>query len=197
MGLHAYDGHVNCGDPVERKALSDAAFGPVLKLYEQLQQEGLSTPALVAGGTPTFPIHAQRHGVECSPGTCVLWDYTYSARLKDLDFLHAALVLTRVVSKPAPGRWCLDLGHKSIASENPHPRVHFLNAPGLRAVAHSEEHLVVEGEADAPFGIGDCLYGIPSHVCPTVALYSQAITIERGRAVGEWPIEARARHLTV
>ena len=196
MGLHAYDGHVNCGDPVERKALSDAAFAPVLSLYKQLQREGLSVQALVAGGTPTFPIHAQRSGVECSPGTCVLWDYSYSSRLKDLDFLHAALVLTRVVSNPAPGRWCLDLGHKAIASENPHPRVHFLNGPGLRAVSHSEEHLVVEGEPDGPLKIGDGLYGVPCHVCPTVALYSQATVIEHSKAVGEWPIEARARHLT-
>src|SRR5262249_43410248 len=134
---------------------------------------------------------------ECSPGTCVLWDYNYSSRLKDLDFLHAALVLTRVVSKPGPRRLCLDLGHKAIASENPHPRVHFLNAPDLRAVSHSEEHLVVESDIELDLNIGDCLYGVPSHVCPTVALYSMAVVVEQSQAAAEWRIEARSRHLSI
>jgi D-serine deaminase-like pyridoxal phosphate-dependent protein len=127
----------------------------------------------------------------------VLWDYSYSSRLADLDFQHAALVLTRVVSRPSARRLCLDLGHKAIASENPHPRVHFLNAPGLRAVAHSEEHLVVETDEETELQVGDCLYGVPWHICPTMALYSQAVVVEQGKASSEWPIEARARHLTI
>ena len=31
------------------------------------------------------------------------------------------LVLTRVISKPSARILCLDLGHKAIASESPHP----------------------------------------------------------------------------
>src|SRR5207302_169959 len=82
-----------------------------------------------AGGTPTFPIHARRADLECSPGTCVFWDASSASKLPDLSFLPAALVLTRVISKPAPDRLCLDLGHKALASEMPHPRVQFLNLP--------------------------------------------------------------------
>ena len=197
LGLHAYDGHVNHTNLAERKALCESAFSQVLELQEKLRSLQLPCDLVIAGGTPTFPIHAQRTAVECSPGTCVLWDYSYSSRLPDLDFLHAALVLTRVVSKPTPRRLCLDLGHKAIASENPHPRVFFLNAPGLRGVSHSEEHLVVEVDTATDLRVGDCLYGVPWHICPTVALYSQAVVVEQGKATTEWRIEARSRHLAV
>ena len=128
-GLHAYDGHIHDADPVVRKARCEAAFGPVHELRARLIQAGLSVPIIVAGGTPTFPFHASRPDVECSPGTCLLWDAGYGHNLPDLDFLPAALVLTRVVSKPGPERLCLDLGHKAIAAENPHPRVELLELP--------------------------------------------------------------------
>jgi D-serine deaminase-like pyridoxal phosphate-dependent protein len=105
------------------------------------------------------------------------------------------LVLTRIVSKPAPRRLCLDLGHKAIASENPQPRVYFLNAPAARLVAHSEEHLVVEMASASEWQVGDVWYGVPWHVCPTVALYAQAVVIQNGRADARWRIEARERHL--
>jgi D-serine deaminase-like pyridoxal phosphate-dependent protein len=196
-GLHAYDGHISMSDPVQRERECEAAFAPVAKLREHLIKLGLPGRTVVAGGTPTFPFHARRPFVECSPGTSVLWDCSYSSRFADLYFLHAALVLTRVVSKPGPQRLCLDLGHKAIASENPHPRVCFLNAPGARAIAHSEEHLVIEVDSTEGWNVGDCLFGIPWHVCPTVALHREAVVIQQGRATERWRIEARDRHLAI
>lgn len=196
-GLHAYDGHLAEPDPEQRDAACEAAFAPVTALSKQLKDSGLPVPRIVAGGTPTFPFHAKRGNVECSPGTCVLWDAGYGAKLRDLDFLPAALVLTRVISKPGPARLCLDLGHKAIASEMPPPRVQFLNLQNAKAVVHSEEHLVIEAENAAELKVGDCLYGVPWHICPTVALHSEAIVIDNGRIAGSWKIAARERRLTI
>jgi D-serine deaminase-like pyridoxal phosphate-dependent protein len=126
----------------------------------------------------------------------VLWDAGYSTILPDLDFLHAALVLTRVVSTPGTDRVCLDLGHKAIAAENPHPRVLFLNLDGAVAVGHSEEHLVLTTSSVRPVP-GTAIYGVPWHICPTVALHSVAVAIEDGRADARWRITGRERHLTV
>jgi D-serine deaminase-like pyridoxal phosphate-dependent protein len=195
VGLHAYDGHIHASDPAEREEECEAAFAPVAALRDQLRANRLPGKTLVLGGTPTFPFHVRRPGAESSPGTCVLWDFGYSTRFPDLDFLHAALALTRVVSKPGARRLCLDLGHKAIASENPPPRVHFLNAPGAQAVAHSEEHLVVELDSANQWKVGDCWYGVPWHICPTVALHGKAVVIENGRATKQWRIDARNRHL--
>jgi D-serine deaminase-like pyridoxal phosphate-dependent protein len=185
-GIHAYDGQITEPDPARRAALFDAALAPVQVFREQLLGAGLPVPRVVAGGLPTFPIHAKNPSVECSPGTCVLW-----------DFLHAALVLTRVVSKPGPNRLCLDLGHKAIAAENPHPRVRLLELSDAVFIAHSEEHLVVESDCAGQFSVGDCLYGIPRHVCPTVALYSEATVVRNGCATGSWRVTARERRLTI
>jgi D-serine deaminase-like pyridoxal phosphate-dependent protein len=196
IGLHAYDGHVHASDPEQRRKECEAAFEPVARLRQRLQSLRLPVRKMVVGGTPTFPFHARRTDVECSPGTCVLWDFSYSSRLPDLDFLHAALVLTRVMSKPEKKRLCLDLGHKAIASENPPPRVHFLNAPPSRPVLHSEEHLVIAPEVFQEWATGDSLWGIPWHICPTVALYNEVIVIKQGRAVERWSV-ARERSLRI
>jgi len=194
-GLHAYDGHIHASDPAQRQEECEAAFAPVAELHKRLRNLGRPPQTVVTGGTPTFPFHARRPDVECSPGTCVLWDFGYGSQFPDLDFLQAALVLTRIVSKPGNQKLCLDLGHKAIASENPHPRVQFLNAPSARAIAHSEEHLVVETDPSAGWKIGDCWFGVPRHVCPTVALYREAVVVEHGRATERWRIESRDRRL--
>ena len=196
-GLHVYDGHIRDADLDTRRAVSDAAFEPVARFGRELEHAGLPVPRVVVGGTPTFPVHAARSGVELSPGTCVFWDAGYGAQLPDLPFRPAALVLTRVISKPGPQRLCLDLGHKAIASENPHPRVHLLNLPDASFVMHSEEHLVVETPHADRFAVGDACYGVPWHICPTVALYGAAIVIDDHRATGSWRIVARERALTV
>jgi D-serine deaminase-like pyridoxal phosphate-dependent protein len=196
-GLHAYDGHLSDADPEIRKAACNAAFAPVAKLKYELESASLPVPRVVAGGSPTFPFHARRPDVECSPGTTVFWDSGYGNKLRDLDFLPAALVLTRVVSKPGSNLLCLDLGHKALGSEMPHPRVQFLNLTDHNAVTHSEEHLVIEtGNADR-FNIGDCLYGIPRHICPTVALHASAVVIEDHEIVGSWNVAARERRISI
>ncbi len=196
-GLHSYDGHNHEHDLIARTARCDADFSAVAELRSQLVQRGLSVPNIVVGGTPTFPIHARRPDVECSPGTPVLWDFGYGDKLPDLDFLVAAVLLTRVASKPGDGRLCLDLGYKAVASENPQPRVRFLNLPDAVAVMHSEEHLVVETPAAANFAVGDCIYAVPRHICPTCALYAEAVVVENGHASGHWAIVARDRALTI
>jgi len=192
-GLHIYDGHLSLPDAVERKKAWANAFTPVQNLIKELSP----IPRIVAGGTPTFAFWARETEFECSPGTTFLWDHSYASKLRDLDFLPAALVLTRVVSKPAGNRLCLDLGHKAIASENPHPRVHLTDLPDATAVGHSEEHLVVETPDANKFRVGDCLYGMPSHICPTVALHASATVVKGGAACGTWKITARDRILSI
>ncbi|NBV23392.1 MAG: D-TA family PLP-dependent enzyme [Proteobacteria bacterium] len=196
-GLHVYDGHNHVTDLAQRTAQCEREWASVLTLRTDLQAAQLTVPNIVAGGTPTFPIHAKRADVECSPGTCVLWDFGYGEKLPDMDFLPAAILLTRVISKPGENRLCLDLGHKAVAAENPHPRVKFLNLPAAEAVMQSEEHLVVETAQAKEFAVGDVLYGVPRHICPTVALHSFVTTVRDGKADGRWQVTARERQLTV
>ncbi|HWB07634.1 MAG TPA: D-TA family PLP-dependent enzyme [Pirellulales bacterium] len=196
-GLHVYDGHVRDADLAERAKHVERDFEPVDQLRRELAAAGLAVPRVVAGGTPTFPVHARRTDVECSPGTCIFWDIGYSTKFPDLDFLHAALLLTRVVSRPTPNRLCLDLGYKAVSPDNPQPRVSLLDLPDAAPVVHSEEHLTIETSRAGDFKVGDCLYGVPYHVCPTVALHREAVVIEGRRIVGRWQVAARDRMLTI
>ncbi|MEW6159320.1 MAG: D-TA family PLP-dependent enzyme [Verrucomicrobiota bacterium] len=196
-GLHAYDGHLHQSNVAERAAACEIAFAQVEKFRAQLESAGLPVPRIVAGGTPTFPMHARRGHVECSPGTCVLWDHGYGTKLPDLDFLPAAVLLTRVISQPAAHRICLDLGHKAVASEMPHPRAWFPQLPDAKPVMHSEEHLVLETNQAANFAVGTVLYGIPWHICPTMALHSQVEVVKNSRVTERWRVVARDRVLSV
>jgi D-serine deaminase-like pyridoxal phosphate-dependent protein len=147
---------------------------------------------IIAAGSPTFAIHAARNQTtELSPGTTVLWDYGYSQQYPDLNYLYAALVLTRVVSKPANNLLCLDLGHKAVASEMQHLRVKLIGLDDYQVVNHSEEHMVIKTPDAATVEIGTCFYGIPWHICPTVSRYSRAYAVSDGLVSAEWAVEAR------
>lgn len=196
-GLHVYDGHIHEPDPEKRRILCAEAFAPVSSMLEKLQQEGISNVAIVAGGTPSFPVHAMHGSQDLSPGTTLLWDWGYGTNFTDMEFLHAAVLLTRVVSKPAPGLLCLDLGHKAVASEMPHPRVKFMEIDNYQFTGHNEEHLVIRTPKAEKFKTGDVLYGIPWHICPTIDRHDRATVVRNNRAEGEWEIAARRRKITV
>ncbi|MDP3069368.1 MAG: D-TA family PLP-dependent enzyme [Opitutaceae bacterium] len=196
-GLHAYDGQLRQASLAERSVAAAEGIARTDALRAELLRLGLPVPCVVAGGTPGFPIHARRPEVECSPGTCVLWDANYAGSLPDLDFLNAAVLFTRVISRPGVNRLCLDLGHKAVASEMPHPRVVFPALPDARAVTHSEEHLVIETARAAEFPVGAGLYGLPWHICPTVALHDCVRVVRGGQIAEEWTVTARARRLSV
>ncbi|HEU4553244.1 MAG TPA: D-TA family PLP-dependent enzyme [Chitinophaga sp.] len=194
VGLHAYDGHLHDEAIEIRTQRCNLAYEPVAALAQAIIDKGLPAPVIVAGGTPTFPIHAQRSGIECSPGTFVFWDWGYRQHLPDQTYNLAALVLTRVISHPAEGLLCLDVGHKAVAAENILTnRIHFLNAPEAVPVSQSEEHLVVKVPDAAAYPVGTALYGVPYHICPTVALYDKAYTVVHNAANGQWPVIARNR----
>lgn len=196
-GLHAYDGHLGITDLAERMRLCDAGFAPVATLRSRLESEFGRPMGVIAGGSPTFALHAARPDVSLSPGTTVLWDAGYAHKLPDLPFQPAAVLVSRVLSRPAPGQWCLDLGHKAVASEMPQPRTVFLNLPDATAISHSEEHLVVESPTAKGFGVGEAVYSLPWHVCPTVALHQEVWLAENGRATTPWTVRARSRRLTL
>ncbi|MEP7317716.1 MAG: D-TA family PLP-dependent enzyme [Panacibacter sp.] len=197
IGLHAYDGHIRDTDVSARKNNVDAAFSKVIILAETIEAITKQSLIIVAGGSPTFPIHAERKDVECSPGTFVFWDWGYKHGMPDEPFDYAALVITRVISIVDEHTITTDLGHKSVAAENPFPRVHFLNAPKATPISQSEEHLVAKVPDASAFKIGDVLYGVPVHICPTVALYERAIVIEDNSAVDEWKVIARDRRINI
>ena len=196
-GVHVYDGHINEPDLLLRKKLCDDAFTQVISFTGELEKEGIGPIKIVAGGTPSFPLHALRGDVECSPGTLLLWDYKSSSSYTDMEFSHAAVLLTRIVSKPGIDLLCLDLGHKAIASEMPQPRINFFGLKKYTTINHSEEHMVIRTTESVKYKTGDLLFGIPWHICPTVDRYDYVTVVKNNKASGQWNVEARTRKITI
>jgi D-serine deaminase-like pyridoxal phosphate-dependent protein len=196
-GLHVYDGHIHEPDFTKRKLLCDDGYIPITSLVEELKSDGISPVKIIAGGSPTFPVHASREDIELSPGTLLLWDWGYSSSFTDMDFFHAAVLVTRIISKPAKDLLCLDLGHKSVASEMPQPRIKFLNIQKYTIISHNEEHMVIRTVEAIKYKTGDLLYGIPWHICPTVDRHDTVYVINDHKLTGQWTVEARKRKITV
>jgi D-serine deaminase-like pyridoxal phosphate-dependent protein len=196
-GLHVYDGHIHEADYSLRQKLCNDSFQPVKKLIDELQNSGIGPIKVVAGGTPTFPVHALWGGAELSPGTLLLWDYGYSSSFTDMDFQHAAILLTRIISKPGKDLLCLDLGHKAVASEMPQPRIKILGLENYTITNHNEEHMVISTTEANRLKIGDPLYCIPWHICPTVDRHDYVTVINDHSITDQWNIEARKRKISI
>jgi D-threonine aldolase len=199
-GLHVYDGHVHQPSIGERQNAVSEEWSEVRRFREELINNRLPVPRIVAGGTPSFPAFADVDdpAIELSPGTCVLSDAEYCENYCEMGFLPAALLLTRVISRPLADRVTLDLGHKAVAADPPAGRrAVFPDLPDARQVVHNEEHLVLETPQAALYQPGQALLGIPRHICPTMALHKEAVVISQGRIVDRWPVTARDRMLTI
>ncbi|MEK6783657.1 MAG: D-TA family PLP-dependent enzyme [Bacteroidota bacterium] len=198
MGLHAYDGHHNSADLSVRTKGCDEGFLRVEALQKEIIKQTGVIPNIVTGGNTTLSIHAKRKNADCSPGTFIFWDYGYHKLFTELHFVFAAVLVTRVISKPDYETICIDLGHKSVASENPiNKRVYFLNASELEPVGHSEEHLILKAPKNNRYKVGDVLYGVPYHICPTVALHETVAVSENNRVTGSWNIVSRKRKISI
>ncbi|MDF2517085.1 MAG: threonine aldolase [Sphingobacterium sp.] len=195
VGVHGYDGHIHDKDYNLREQQSQKAYSVLETAYAMAQVSTTTPLTKVIGGSPSFPFHAERSDVECSPGTFVFWDFGYAENYAEQDFLVAAVLLTRVVSIVDHKHLCLDLGYKSVASESPQPRVKFFDQRIGEIKMQSEEHLVVEVRDSTDFKIGDALYCVPRHICPTVACYDELQVVNNGIADQVWKVLARGKKI--
>lgn len=194
-GFHVYDGHLRDTDFEERNQKIEKGLEEV-SAYFKAVQEKYPDSQMICGGTPSFTSHLIEDSRITSPGTCVLWDWGYGEKLKEQNFKHAALLVTRIISKPTEDIITVDLGHKSVAAENPiDKRIKFLNLENYELLSQSEEHGVIKVKDWDKHNVGDVLYGIPYHICPTINLHDEVSVIENGKKVNTWEITARKRKL--
>jgi len=192
IGFHIYDGHIHKKDLKTREVQINKDFEGVKILVSELKEKGIEIEELACGGTFSFPIHAKHKSRTLCPGTPLLWDAGYEQNIPDLDFLPAAVLLGRVISRPQ-GNLCLDLGYKAFASEMSHPRLKFLNIQIKDVLNHSEEHLVVTTTNHSVLSEGDVVYALPIHICPTIALHDQVYVVKNSNIVDTWKVVARNR----
>lgn len=197
-GLHVYDGQHRQVNYEEKAKACEQGFESVYTLIHAMKSEGISNPIIIAGGSPSFSVHAQHADRDCSPGTNIFWDKGYATICPEQHFEPAVKVLTRVISLPDVHKICIDLGHKAVASENEiTKRIFFPDYPFLKPLSQSEEHMVLETDGSHTFKPGDMLIGIPFHICPTVALHENLFEVKEGEVIKVWNVVARKRKINI
>lgn len=199
-GFHIYDGHQHQNSLADRRAAVLQEWPRVLDLKSRCEAAGLIVPELLCGGTPTFPVYAEMDtpSIILSPGTGIFHDAGYGGNFPDLDFIPAAVLVTRVISCPTADRITLDLGNKAVAADPPKGRrVYFPELPDAEQVIHNEEHLVLVTKDANRYRPGDVLLGIPVHICPTSALHHDVAVITSDNQLSRWVVAARNRRLTI
>ncbi len=200
-GLHFYDGHLGDESMVERTVIAHEGYDRLMELVAFLESSGVSLEEVITSGTPAFPCAMAyqpfRQGQwvhRVSPGTVVYGDCTSSHELPDMGYRTAVLVLATVVSHPRPGRITCDAGHKAVSADAGVPTCRVLGRPDLEPQSPNEEHLPITVKEGAPVpAIGDTLYLLPRHVCPTVNNFDHAVLVVRGRVEGVERVTARGR----
>lgn len=195
-GLHAYDGHIRDFDLITRIDHVQHDFIDFYELIDKIDKD--SEYELVVGGTPSFLVHRTNNRFVCSPGTFVFFDIGYSNLYPENTFNMAVQIISRVISKPTSSTICIDLGHKSVAAENPiENRVRFLDFPHWSLKSQSEEHGIIEVNDHSNIEIGQIIRMYPYHICPTVALHQNLQVIEDDKLKGEWIVRARNRKINI
>ncbi|QDU69146.1 D-TA family PLP-dependent enzyme [Engelhardtia mirabilis] len=203
-GLHAYEGHLHADFP-ERGVRIDACFARLRGILRQLHGAGVVVAEVVTSGTPAFRHVLETRPLEgaageplhrVSPGTVVLHDLRSELENPELGLEPAAVVLSRIVSRPRSGRVTCDAGSKALAAEAGSPVAVALGIRGLEAATPNEEHLPLDGPEGALPALGGLLDLVPMHVCPTVNLHDRVLLLDDD-GVRDVPVAARGHELFV
>lgn len=192
-GLHYYDGHAANFPAIEREKRVHQGYDRLLGIVRALHP---FVREIITSGTPAAPFAMSYPGFRdaaflhrISPGTVVYNDMTSAEQFPGYGYRPAAIVLSTVISHPTAHSITCDAGHKSVSADAGVPTCAVLERPDLKPQKPSEEHLPIEG-TNLP-GIGEKLYLVPRHVCPTVNNFDRALIIEDGNVSSVQPVSAR------
>jgi D-serine deaminase-like pyridoxal phosphate-dependent protein len=198
-GLHYYDGHVSGVPPAEREAFTHHGYAQLMHAVDALRNAGIRLEEVITSGTPAAPFgYSFRPFAETSfvhrisPGTVVYNDMTSLEQLPGYGYTPAVLVLSSVISQPLPDVITCDGGHKSVSADAGVPTCLVMDHPELTPLKPSEEHLPLRSaDRGKQPAIGDKIYLLPRHVCPTVNNFDDALMIVDGRVTSIEKVTAR------
>jgi D-serine deaminase-like pyridoxal phosphate-dependent protein len=198
-GLHYYDGHIHAEDLQERAAIAHRGYDRLMDVVAKVEAAGFKVGEVITSGTPAFPCAASYAPFgsasfvhRASPGTVVYSDATSMVQLPvDWGYQPAAIVVATVVSHPVANRVTCDAGHKAVSADAGLPTCAVIGRPDLEPLKPSEEHLPIQVHGGSRPEIGEALYLVPRHVCPTVNNFGDALIVEGNRVVGVERVTAR------
>ena len=159
-----------------------------------LSASGLEVKIVSGGSTPgaaKTPLIPQT--TEIRPGTYVFYDVSSMEAEVCTEEDCALRVLTTVVSTSVPGQCVIDAGSKTLSSDQAVKSGTYGHVVGHQWTVRklNEEHGYVEIRGKAR--VGEKLWVVPSHVCPTVNLHDEIWYGRGGRVEGSWRVAARGK----
>jgi len=171
-----------------------AACAKIDATLDALKKAGLEAKIISGGSTPgatKTPLIPKT--TEIRPGTYVFYDASSLEAKCCMESDCALRVITTVVSTAVPGQCLIDAGSKTFSSDvtrGPNTFGHFVGRPWTMRKMN-EEHGYVEVRDKAR--VGEKVWVIPSHVCPTVNLHDEVWYGRDGKVEGSWKVAARGR----
>jgi D-serine deaminase-like pyridoxal phosphate-dependent protein len=171
-----------------------AACVKIDAVIDALAAAGFETKIVSGGSTPgaaKTPLIPQT--TEIRPGTYVFYDASSLEAKVCVEADCALRVLTTVVSTSVPGQAVIDAGSKTFSSDQtvgPGTFGHFIDRQWTMRKMN-EEHGYVE--IDGAARIGEKVWVVPSHVCPTVNLHDEIWYGRGGKVDGSWKVTARGK----
>jgi len=198
-GLHYYDGQIHTEDMAEREKVAHRGYDRLMEIVASVEKEGIGIEEVITSGTPAFPCAASykpfakgKFVHRTSPGTVVYSDATSITQLpSEWGYQPAAVVIATVVSHPKSNYLTCDAGHKAVSADAGIPTCVVAGHPDLMPLKPSEEHLPIEVKGGKRPEIGEALYLVPRHVCPTVNNFDDALIISGNRVIGVERVTAR------
>jgi D-serine deaminase-like pyridoxal phosphate-dependent protein len=189
-----------------REVMAHQGYDQLMQIVAALNAAGLVVEEVITSGTPAFcsvlsykPFTEAPFVHRASPGTVVYGDFTSINQLPaEWGYRPAAGVVASVVSHPTAHRITCDAGHKAVSADAGVPTCTVLGHADFQPHKPSEEHLPIDVPAGAPEpAVGDYLYLVPRHVCPTVNNFDHALLVVNGTIAGIERVTARGREIPV
>jgi D-serine deaminase-like pyridoxal phosphate-dependent protein len=198
-GLHYYDGHLTAPSFQEREKLAHCGYDRLMEIVHAVERSGFRVDEVITSGTPAFacaatyaPFRESSFVHRASPGTVVFNDATSLTQLPgEWGYQPAVAVVSTIVSHPRANVFTCDAGHKAVSADAGVPTCAVAGYPDCTPLKPSEEHLPLEVKSGRHPEIGEPLYLIPRHVCPTVNNFDDALIIESNRVAGIERVTAR------
>ena len=202
-GVHAYEGHIRDDEPDVRRTKAWEIYEGVVDLCAHLAEQGCHVNELITSGAMTFldalayrpfaELSGTTHRI--SPGTVVFSDTVTQTAVPQAELQPAAVIASRIISRPASNIATCDAGSKAIAAEAGDPCAAVIGHPELIAIRPSEEHLPLSIESGPGPARGELLLLVPRHVCPTVNLAQEVILLSDDGAAQIVPVSAAGHEL--
>ncbi len=172
-GLLTHGGHVYRAQPEEVAAIGRAEAESMVRAAARLTEAGLGPIEVGLGATPSIASAARVPGVhEIHPGVYVFGDRQQVALGGTRARRCLLSVLATVVSRPAPGRWIVDAGSKTLSSDRGAHGSELIR--GFGAVQRVEAHTgAVSSSGGTAWGEGAAVLGSAAWAAADAPLLSR------------------------